>query len=96
MAPVGGWNRCWLVGMVVFLVATLACRCSAARPGRGGVVLSTSGSVVLEDGTTVEEYEVGEQTHARDEPLCVATRDALSFDAVGRGVQQWQCSISCS
>ncbi|CAM9964396.1 unnamed protein product [Pylaiella littoralis] len=60
MAPVGGWNRCWLVGMVVFLVATLACRCSAARPGRGGVVLSTSGSVVLEDGTTVEEYELRE------------------------------------
>lgn len=42
------------------MVAMLASRCSGARPGRDGVVLSTSGSVVNEDGTMVEEYEVGE------------------------------------
>lgn len=66
MVPLRGCNNWrWLVVTVVFLVATLACRCSAVRPGREGVELSTSGSVVQQDGTTLEEYEVGGQTDRR-------------------------------
>lgn len=48
----------WLLIAVAVLTA-LASPCLALRPGgEKGVVLSRDGSVVQEDGTTLEEYEV--------------------------------------
>lgn len=61
MAP-ARWFRCWLWTAVAVLasLSLLSTPASAVRPGGDtGVVLSKEGSVVLEDGTTIEEYEVG-------------------------------------
>ncbi|CAM9474744.1 unnamed protein product [Scytosiphon promiscuus] len=60
MAPVG-WNRMrWLAAAVALVVGAIVPLSSAARPGGEGVTLTTSGSVVQADGTTVEEYELRE------------------------------------
>lgn len=59
--PLTRRSRCWLLTAVAVLAA-LASPCSAMRPGGDkGVVLSKDGNVVQEDGTKVEEYEVGER-----------------------------------
>lgn len=54
------WLRRGLVVLTV-AVAVLCLCCDAARPGgQVGVTLTPSHSVVTEDGSIVEEYEVGD------------------------------------
>lgn len=59
MTPVKeSWLRRGLVVLTIAL-AVLCSSCNAARPGGlVGVTLTPSHSVVTEDGSTVEEYEV--------------------------------------
>ena len=67
MAP-ARWARRWLLTAVAVLAALSlsASPALAVRPGGDtGIVLSKEGSVVREDGTTMEEYEVGEVNSRR-------------------------------
>lgn len=59
MAPVKeSWLRRGLVVLTVAVAVLCSC-CDAARPGgQVGVALTPSHSVVIEDGSTIEEYEV--------------------------------------
>lgn len=80
MAP-ARWFRCWLLAAIAVVVALslLASPCSAVRPGGdNGVVLSKEGNVVQEDGTAIEEYEVGDQK-----------RGGICLDANSSSLVRW-------
>lgn len=62
MARSEAWTRPGLISLKILLIAAVCCwsfGCAARPGGDNGVRLTTYGSVVLEDGSILEEYEVG-------------------------------------
>ena len=70
------WLRRGLVVLTVAVTVLCSC-CEAARPGgQVGVTLTPTHSVVIEDGSTVEEYEVCDMYRER-----ASASESLAFMA---------------